>query len=497
MIRRAISFALRGLSAWRSGGLKFLSDLAALASGQLGAKVVGFVAFAYLARVLEPEGYGAVEYVVGLSVFFALIVDAGLGPIGVRRAVQEPASLPDLAFQIPLARLIVAALGVPIMAFLAASSMKDQAPPGLIWLFALSLLMAPWRQEWLLQATDRMKAVATGQVLRALVFAGVVWTLVRRPDDLLVVGWAEVVSVTAVTAYCIWIQHTRIAPFRLTGSIQGLSRLFREGWGMGSTNIVWATNQYLPLFLVGAMLGGAQVAWFGAAARVTASLLTFSNLYHFNLFPAVTRATANDRAVLGLLMQRSMRVVAWGGVGVALTFTLLADLVTRIAFGPKLMEAAPLMQVLVWTVPVALCSGHARWGLVAAGAQTRVLWSQLAGLITVIVAAPMLGATLGPMGYALGALASALAVWFTSHVFAVRWGAQPPPFHLGLRPLALAATVIIVCRYLAPQALWAPWVGIGVFGIIAPVLDRRLIPDLILLAGTKLTRRSGPEPEAS
>ena len=191
MIQRARSFASRGVQAWRTGGLKFLSDLAALASGQFAAKAVGFVAFAYLARVLEPEGYGAVEYVVGLSVFFAMIVDAGLGPIGVRRVIQEPASLPVLAFQVPLARLIIAAAGVPIMALIAASAMKGQAPSGLIWLYAGSLLIAPWWQEWLLQATDRMRDAAIAQVLRPLVFGLVIWVFIRKPDDLLAVGWAS------------------------------------------------------------------------------------------------------------------------------------------------------------------------------------------------------------------------------------------------------------------------------------------------------------------
>lgn len=494
MIQRAYKFASRGVEAWRSGGLKFLSDLAALASGQFAAKVVGFAAFAFLARVLDPEGYGAVEYVVGLSVFFAMIVEAGLGPIGVRRVIQNPTSLSRVAFQIPFARLIIAAVGVPIMALFATVAMKGQAPSGLIWLFAGSLMFAPWHQEWLLQASDRMKEAAIAQVLRPLVFGAVIWAFIHGPDNLLAVGWAEVASVTGMTVYVIWIQHTRIAPLRLRGSFEGLGGLFREGWGMGSTNIVWATNQYAPLFLVGAMMGGVQVAWFGAASRIVASLLTFSNLYHFNLYPAVARATSQDREALGHILRRSFRVVSWAGIGIALGFTLFGDLVTRIAFGPKLGAAAPLLQILVWSLPLALCSGHARWGLVAAGAQTRVLWSQIAGLTVLLVTAPLLGHLLGAIGYAIGAVSSAATVWVVSHIFAVRRGARPPPLSLALRPALLALIIGLAWKYLWPDAIWAPMAGVGLFAVAAPLLDRKLIPDAILLAGSKLSRRSGPDP---
>ena len=493
MIQRARSFAARGLAAWRTGGLKFLSDLAALASGQFAAKVVGFVAFAYLARALEPQGYGAVEYVVGLSVFFAMIVDAGLGPIGVRRVIQDPASLPILAFQVPLARLIIAAAGVPIMALIAASAMKGQAPSGLIWLYAGSLLIAPWWQEWLLQATDRMRDAAIAQVLRPLVFGLVIWVFIRNPDDLLAVGWAEVAAVTTMTAYCLWVQHTRIAPLRLRGSFTGLGRLFREGWGLGSTNIVWATNQYAPLFLVGAMIGGVQVAWYGAAARIVASLLTFSNLYHFNLYPAVARAASHDPVALGHIMRRSFRVVSWAGVAGALAFTLFADLVTGVAFGAKLSGAAPLLQVLVWSLPLALCSGHARWGLVAAGAQTRVLWSQLVGLAVLALAAPLLGHRFGAIGYAYSTVLSAASVWIASHIFAARREAQPPPFHLAFRPVALAAGILWAWKVFWPDTPWAPPAGLALFVAAAPLLDPRLIPDFILLAGAKMSRPADRE----
>ena len=142
--------------------MKLFKDYAVLASGQIVGRLLGFLAFAWLARALDPEAYGAVEYVIGLSVLITALVDGGTGVVGVRRSAQDPAGLPVLAFQILTARLALVALGVPA---------------GLVWLFALSLVAAPWRQEWLFQATDRMRNVAVGQVIRAAVFATLVWAL--------------------------------------------------------------------------------------------------------------------------------------------------------------------------------------------------------------------------------------------------------------------------------------------------------------------------------
>ena len=67
----AFSRALcRGRAILAGGGTKFFRDLSVLVGGQIAAKLIGFLAFAYLARRLDPEAYGSVEFIVGLAGLF-------------------------------------------------------------------------------------------------------------------------------------------------------------------------------------------------------------------------------------------------------------------------------------------------------------------------------------------------------------------------------------------------------------------------------------------
>src|SRR5262249_58978533 len=62
------SRALRpGRAMLAGGGTKFFRDLSVLVGGQIAVKLLGFVAFAYLARRLGTEAYGSVEFIVGLA----------------------------------------------------------------------------------------------------------------------------------------------------------------------------------------------------------------------------------------------------------------------------------------------------------------------------------------------------------------------------------------------------------------------------------------------
>lgn len=475
-------------------GAKFFRDFAVLAGGQMISKLLGFLAFAWLARALNPVGYGAVEYVVGLSLFFATLVDGGLGVVGTRRAARDPAELALLAHQIPTARLMLAVIGVPVMAVIAIETSRASVPEGLVWLFAASLITAPWRQQWLFQATGRMAAVANAEIIRMAIFALGAALFVHSPADILFVGWAEISAVTATTVFCIVVQQRRITPFRLRGSLAGFGMLLKEGAAVGSTNFVWALSQSAPLFLIASMIGGVETAWFAGAARIAGSIGQFSSIYHFNLYPAVSRAYAHGDGTLGRIQRRSLRVTAWGGVFVALVLTLFAVPLIRLTLGAKLLDAAPLLQVLAWMIPVALWSGHSRWSLAAAGAQRLVLLSQTFGLVMTIAACAGLGQVYGSMGYAAGSLVGGIAVWVVSHQFARSQGCEPPPYHLALRPLGLAGAIVILAHMNA-LGFWQSVLAVAAFAIFAPLLDRSLLRDIALLGAAK-HHHELPEPQA-
>ncbi|MBL0000858.1 MAG: lipopolysaccharide biosynthesis protein [Sphingomonadales bacterium] len=223
--------------------MKFFRDFTVLAGGQTVSKLLGFLAFAWLARALDPVHYGAVEYIIGLAAMFTMIVEGGLDVVGTRRVAHRPTDLAPLAFQVFVARLLFALVCVPSFVIATTVTVHDTIPHGLVWLYALSLLAIPWRQLWLFQATGRMSVIANAEIIRMTVFSAIVWLAVRRSEDVLMVGWAEIAAVTTMALFYLILQHRNIVPVRFTGSIAGFGLLLREGVTVGSTSLVWALCQ--------------------------------------------------------------------------------------------------------------------------------------------------------------------------------------------------------------------------------------------------------------
>lgn len=466
---------------------KLFCDLAVLAGGQLATKVIAVAAFAVLARTLDPERYGLVEYLIGLAAFLAMAIDCGLGPIGVRRVAQSRTELPRLATQIPLARMAVAFITIPIMVIGVMAFGPAGVPAALVWLLAASLLLAPLNQDWLLQSAELMAQVAFGHMLRAIVFASAVVLFVHGPDDVVAVGWAELAAAAVACLYYLAMQHFKVTPIRLSFSVPHVLGLIRDGAAVGLSTFVWAAAQYMPLFLIGSLVGGAQVGWYAAAQRLGTSISMFGFVYHFNLYPALARSAAGSNVEFSKLLRTSFRVTAWGSIGLALGLMLAAEPVLTVIFGERFSVAATSLEILVWGIPVMFLSGHARGALIVMGAQKYVLYAQIAGLVAVLLAGVPLVSFFGEVGAAVAAVASSTVVWICSHISAVRLASPMPRLALIIKPLMLAVVSAAAARYMNMSVLANALGGIALYGIAAPILDRTLVPDLIVLAHAKET----------
>ena len=66
------------------------------------------------------------------------------------------------------------------------------------------------------------------------------------------------------------------------------------------------------------------------------------------------------------MLKSAAYIRASGGIGLALALTLAAEPLLRLLFGSGFERAAAPFSILVWTFPLTLLSGHARWILIAA-----------------------------------------------------------------------------------------------------------------------------------
>ncbi len=451
---------------------RLIDDFLILASGQFVSKIFGFLAFAWLARQLTVEDYGAVETAVGMAAIGAIALEMGTGAVGVRRITQGETDPRAVLGMVITGRMLLAIVAAPLLAMFYIAVTKSTAPDLLFWLFAASLIAIPFNHNWFFQAHEKMGVAGFGQTLKMGVF--LVAVLLFAPQKSGVV-WAGVAELIAALAMAIWFSafaYPMIRPGRPDYNIGGGVRLLRESGQLGASSFVNALAQYLPILVVATAANDAETAEFAAAQRLILSLMTFSYVYYFNLFPLIARRMIDDSDALRAIIAASERVTAWVGVIAGVALWMFAPLIMRIIFGATFEAAGREFEILAWSGAIILASGNARWLLVSGKRQGMLLAAHIVNVACVVGLGFVLAPALGGAGAAFACIAGACGLWIVAHL-GTRGLEVRPGLYGNIIPATTAAAIVATLTLLDLDVLVAGGLALAMLaaGIAA---DRRL-----------------------
>ena len=381
-----------------------------LSGAEVISKLFTFAAFAYLGRVVGPEGFGYIEFAGAVLLCAGLIVDQGFSPYGAREIAKSPQRTSELVTEIVAIRCILA-LG----AYLAVSifALTLDHPPvvfRLLLLYGLSLIAMPFLLQWVFQGHDQMQLVARTQVVRQIVFAAYVFLFVREGAHIWRVAIAELAGICSAAIYSVWMYQRRFGGVSRGPSLIS-RRLLREGAPIGLSQMFWMVKMFGATLILGMIASAEDVGFFAGAMRFLIALHAFVWLYYFNLLPSLARSWQESHATFAGLIERSMRSVAWISVTGGIVWLVSAPIIIRIVYGPTFSASAPVLQWLAVVCVVAALSGHYRYGLIAAGRQTAEMTTAGLGAIIAAILIPLGYGKAGPSGAAMGLVVAELLVW--------------------------------------------------------------------------------------
>jgi O-antigen/teichoic acid export membrane protein len=432
---------LTGTLRRRSFGVRYL----ALLTGEIGSKVCVVVAFGWLAHVLGPGDFGAIEFALSVTIFFVLAAECGLGSYGARLIEETPHRAPELIPQVGLIRATLALAGYLVMMAIAATA--GTAGAALLGIYGLVVLLTPFNTQWVFQGLRQMQWVAIGSFLRYCLFAALVLIFVRPGVDARIVGLAEVGGALTLAAFnSALLGRVLEVQLQWRRVFQGAWELFKDAWFLGASDLTWAAMWYSPVIIAGwiHLTTPEQVGWLAAAIRIVMALHAFVWLYFFNMVPNLTREIGRSVDEWRTLIHRSLDVSMWVACLVALAGTVLAPFVMRTIFGQAFAPAALSLRIAIWMIPVAWLSGHFRFSLIAGGRQhLEFRAAAIAGITTMALVVP------GAWLYGAAGASAALLVGGVVNAIAAGMASQRA---LGTVRLSTAAPAIGTC--LASVVIW-------------------------------------------
>jgi len=396
--------------------LALFKNFLSLVGAEAFTKLITFAAFAYLARILGAANFGFIEWSAAVLMCASLIVDQGFSSYGAREIARNPSATARLTAEVVTARFLMAAIGYLAITLFAFGVVTDPSIRLLLLVYGLSLWALPLLLQWVFQGHDRMNLVAVTNIVRQTIFVGIVFAFVKGAENLLLVGVAEVVAVAVAALFSVWLYARYLSTGGEFPRPRISARLFREGAPIGLSQMFWTVKMFGATLILGLVATAEDTGYFAGAMRILIALHTFVWLYHFNLLPSLSRAWINGKPQFSKIIANSMRIVVPVGIAVGILWVWLAPFVMRAAYGGEFIKGGGALQWMAGACVAAAISGHYRFGLIAAGFQTREMY---VSAVSAVVAALLI-----PVGYYQAGTSGAAAALCFAEIVALIYSRQ-------------------------------------------------------------------------
>lgn len=316
------------------------------------------ITFPYVTRVLLPEGFGTVNFLISIINVITLFTTLGIPLYAVKQIAryrEDPAMRDKNTAEIISLAAMLAALGYVAVFVLAAFVPEISRSRMLFYVLSLSIFFGAIGVEWFYQGIENFRFITIRALIVRVLSTAAVFIFVKTPSDILIYGLIYV-GATVGNNIINFGNLFRIVDFRgafgqgvkILRHIKPILALFLIGF------IVSLYAQLNPMILgfiageesVGYYIGGTKIVTVCVSLIISQSAVFLSrctSMYH-----------QNDIEGFGAVINKSLRLTCGLALPIATGAIVLAPVIITVMCGP---DYEPSVRVLAINAPVILFGG--------------------------------------------------------------------------------------------------------------------------------------------
>lgn len=387
------------------------------------------ITFPYAARVLMPEGIGAVNFLNSIVNYLILLTSLGIPMYAVReiaKAKNDRRTRDMIATEILILSSILCILGYIGVWILATfvPQIKEQAP--LFFILSLSILFTALGANWFYQGIEDFKFITIRAIIIRSLSAAALFIFVKNQSDILIYGIITVGSTVGnnIINFFHLRKHLYISDLspkelRLLRHIKPMLQIFL-------LNIISSLYLNLNSVMLGFMTGDAQVGYFAAGTKISNIVITLIASATTVMIPRASNLIQEgQKEKFSSLINKMIDLTCFFAYPLTIGLMVLAVPATLVFCGNEYSESIP---VLLFNSPLILIISFtgimAHQTLYPMGKVKLVIYSVAAGALANIICNIFLIPLFGSTGTAIATLVTETAVF----VSLIAWGKKLYPF---------------------------------------------------------------------
>ena len=323
---------------------------------------------------LGQDGFGKYATILAFFAFFSAIADLGLGSVTAREISRSGADESKILGNVIALRLSASLLLMvlsPIIILLFGYSKEVEIGiliAALATLFsALSTVLNGIFQKYL--AMDKVALVEFGGKIFQV---GLVVLIVREDWGFLPIA-ATLLASVSFNALLTLLLSRRFSKFRLHFDFSYWKTFLRESLPMGMTAIITFAYFKMDTILLSVLQSNAEVGIYNVAYKIMENLIFFPAMLCGLILPLLSRYIFTDPEQFKKIADKTFKVFVIIVIPIVLGTWFLADDIVRIVSGADFSEAAPVLQMLIFSLGAIFFGSYFNMLLIVGNAQRKLM----------------------------------------------------------------------------------------------------------------------------
>jgi len=344
----------------------------------------------YCVRVLGPRAWGLVAFSQAFGIYAGLIVEYGFGLSAVREVARHRDSVEDLSTLVAGvmgARVLLMSGSVVLGCLFQLIAPAFPEGSGILWAGMFWGIVGALNPMWFFQGLERMRVVATADVLAKVIATAAIFAAVHSPAD----AWRVLIAMSVgslVSTATGLILIYREVEFRVPTVTDTMDAL-RGGWTMflyrSSASLYTAGNA----FVLGMLAPPQIVGYFAGAEKMIRALLGLFNPINQAIFPRLSHLAHHSPSSAAKLSRWNLLFMLGAGGTMCIGVLIFAPWLVHVFLGRALTPSITVVRVLSLLLPlvaVNLALG-VQWVLPLGLDKPFTLVVLLAGILNLLLAA--------------------------------------------------------------------------------------------------------------
>lgn len=313
------------------------------------------VTFPYAARVLLPEGIGAINFLNSIIGYIVLLTSLGIPLYAVKEVAkyQNDRNQRDkTTVEIIILSTILCLFGYIAVFFLAEYVPQIHRQASLFYVLSLTIVFTTIGVNWFYQGVEDFKFITIRALIFRVLSAACLFLFVKSPSDLIVYGWIIVGSTVGNNFINFIHLRKHIAIKGIVLSDLNLKRHIRPTLQVFILNLIISLYIQLNSIMLGFLSGDEQVGFFTAGTRISHIGLTIIGSLATVMLPRASNLIEKgDNDGFINIINKSLNLTLGLSIPMTAGLMILATPITIVFCGSDFYDSIP---VLLLNAPVVI-----------------------------------------------------------------------------------------------------------------------------------------------